>query len=184
MRWERLFDDLAAQWEAQTRAELRGEVADRTRREFAAVHLADRLGAHLEQPAAVEFVVFGGRRLTGAVIDLGADFVVLADGSARRVVCLDAIVTVTRLGRRVAAGSDLAAVRRYGLGYALRGIARDRAPVVVDDVLGRRTTGTIEAVGADHVDLLEHSLDVAPRRSGRRLTCTIPFPALVAVSTG
>ncbi|QQS00134.1 MAG: hypothetical protein IPK37_14595 [Austwickia sp.] len=183
MRWEGLFDELAAQWEAEAREEARGEVADRTRRERATVRLADRIGAHLGRPDVLELLVLGGGRLTGSVLDLGADFLVLGDGGARRIVRLGALVAVTGLGRRVAAGSDVTAARRYGLGYALRGVARNRAPVLVDDVLGRQVPGTIEVVGADHLELLEHPLDVPPRReagSGRRV---IAFDALVAVSS-
>ena len=45
MRWDELFADLGAQWEAEARRELDGEVADRTRRERALVGLHERLSA-------------------------------------------------------------------------------------------------------------------------------------------
>lgn len=183
MRWDGLFEDLAAQWEAENRADVRGEVADRTRRERASVGFVARFGAHLGRPDVLDLVVAGGRQLGGRVLDLGADFVVLGDGGARRIVRLGAIVAVTGLGHRVAAGSDLTAARRYGLGYALRGIARDRAPVLIDDVLGHRTTGTIEAVGADHLDVVAHPLDVAPRRGVGGGVRTLAFDALAVVSS-
>src|SRR6478735_7178655 len=43
MRWDALFEDLEQQWDAQARRDLDGEVADRTRRERAAIGLQDRL---------------------------------------------------------------------------------------------------------------------------------------------
>lgn len=181
MRWDRLFEDLAAQWEAELGHGARAEVADRTRRERAGVRLVDRLAAH---DGEVELLTVGGGRHVGRIAELGGDFLVLADGSARRLVVAAAVVQVTGLGRRVAAPSEVVALRRFGLGYALRGLARDRAAVRVSDVAGRIVAGTIEAVGADHLDLLEHPLDVAPRHDASYPVRTLPFAALVAVSSG
>ena len=45
MRWDDLFADLGAQWDAESRRELDAEVADRTRRERASVGLYERLAA-------------------------------------------------------------------------------------------------------------------------------------------
>ena len=75
------------------------------------------------------------------------------------------------------------AVRRFGLGYALRAIARDRATIVVHDVLRRAIPGTIDAVGADHLDLLEHPLDAVPRREAVQGVRAIPFTAVVCIAT-
>jgi hypothetical protein len=46
MRWDRLFDDLQAQLDADGQRELGLEVSDRTRRERAQVGLHERLVAH------------------------------------------------------------------------------------------------------------------------------------------
>lgn len=180
MRWDRLFEDLAAQWEAELGHGARAEVADRTRRERAAVRLVDRLAAQAEE---VELLTVGAGRFAGRIAELGGDFLVLADGPARSLVVASAVVQVSGLGRRVAAPSEVVALRRFGLGYALRGLARDRAAVRVSDVGGRIVTGTIEGVGADHLDLVEHPLDVAPRRDASRPVRTVPFAALVALSS-
>ncbi len=62
MRWERLFEDLDAQWEAEARRELDEEVSDRTRRERAGVELAERLVATRGHVVAV-------RLLTGESVE-------------------------------------------------------------------------------------------------------------------
>ena len=43
--------------------------------------------------------------------------------------------------------------------------------------------GTIDAVGADHLDLAEHDEDVPRRRENVTGQTTVPFAALVAVES-
>lgn len=180
MRWQRLFDDLEAQLEEESRAELHAAVADRTRRERATVFLVDRLAA---QRGPLEAVLLGGLRVTGEVTDVGRDFVVLRGAARGCLVPLPALVAVSGLAGPAAAPTDAARVRRFGLGYALRVIARDRAPVQVTDTAGRALTGTLQAVGADFVEVDEHPLDAGPR--ARDLWCrrTLPFWAVVCVAS-
>lgn len=114
---------------------------------------------------------------------MGVDFLVVADAAFRRIVPLTAIVQVSGLSRLVAGPEATAAIRRFGLGSALRGVARDRAPVRVDDIAGRVLTGTIDGVGADYLELVEHPIDVARREAevlGQRV---LPFTAVVSVSS-
>ena len=174
MRWDELFGDLAAQWDAEERRELDAEVADRTRRERAAVGLYDRLSAAAEAP--VGLLLANGARLSGPVADVGDGWVLVGPPGAAALVPFSALVAVTGLANRV--GSS-ASGRRFGLGYALRGLSRDRAVVALSDVSGAVVTGTIDVVGADHLELSEHPPDL-PRRSenvtGRRL---VPFSAVV-----
>ncbi|HEY3534110.1 MAG TPA: hypothetical protein VGK60_00980 [Pedococcus sp.] len=176
VRWDELFGDLEAQWGAEERRELDAEVADRTRRERAAVGLYERLSGADGRP--VGLVLADGSRVSGPVVDVGDGWVLVGQPSGAALVPFTAFVAVTGLGSRVG-GS--ATGRRFGLGYALRGLSRDRAVVAVGDVSGAVVTGTIDAVGRDHLELSEHPADL-PRRSenvtGRRV---VPFSALVLV---
>jgi hypothetical protein len=91
-----------------------------------------------------------------------------------------AVVAVRGLGRAAespAAAGEAAA--RLDLGYILRAVARDRCAVEVTMRDGAVLTGTIDRVGADHLDLAEHPLD-APRRdpAGSRV---LAFNGMAAV---
>lgn len=85
---------------------------------------------------------------------------------------------------RAAVGSGLATAKRFGLGYALRGLSRDRSVVSVADIGGAVTTGTVDAVGADALDLSEHPADVARRADSVVARRVIPFSAIVVVRHG
>jgi|SRR5580765_1686899 len=179
MEWEGLFADLEAQWEAQERRELDAEVADRTRRERALVDLTARLAAHRGRQVTVR--TSAGDPLTGLIVDVGDGWLALARSPRSVLVPLAAVVGVDGLTAR---SEDATAARRFGVGYALRGLSRDRVTVTVVDVAGGITTGTIDAVGADHVQIALHHGDEPRRAPNVRATRAIPFAALVSVSTG
>ncbi len=175
MRWDDLFGDLAAQWEAETRRELDAEVADRTRRERALVGLYERFAAAGDDVVTVSLRT--GAAVSGRVADVGDGWLLLgAEPGAPLLVPFGAVVGVTGLSPR--AGGN-AVGRKFGLGYALRGLSRDRAVVLLTDLTGRVVTGTIDGVGLDVLELSEHAADL-PRRpenvTGRRV---VPFSAVV-----
>lgn len=177
MRWEGLFEDLESQWFAEERRERDAEVADRTRAERARIALAERYAA--SRDTSLTLTMITGEVLGGDLVDLGADWLLMQDRAGRDVlVAMDAVVAVAGLGR----GSDPATTaRRFAIGYALRGLARDRATVIVVDVAGNRVTGTIDAVGKDWCELSEHPVD-EPRRAGQvRARRVIPVGAIVLV---
>jgi hypothetical protein len=181
MRWEGLFADLEGRLAAEERRELDDEVAERTRRERALVTLADRLAASVGGPARLGLA--GDAAVTGILLDLGSDWLLVrADVSGRElVVPLVALRTVTDLGRRAEAGPS---ARRFTLGFALRALSRDRATVAVHMTGGGATVvGTIDAVGADHLDLAQHPEGLPRRRENVTAVTTIPFAALVAVES-
>jgi len=183
MRWDRLFDDLQAQLDADGQRELDLEVSDRTRRERAQVGLHERLIAH--KGMGVELRLAAGFLVSGTVADAGSDWLLVHDrGDRGSLVPFGAIVAINGLGARAAVGAGLATAKRFGLGYALRGLCRDRCVVSLADIGGSVATGTIDAVGADALDLSEHPADVARRAENVVARRVIPFTAIVVVRHG
>lgn len=177
MRWDQLFSDLEGQWEAESRRDLEQEVADRTRRERATVGLLERLAASTGAQIGVRLVV--GPPLQGVLSDVGDGWLLLGSDAGRAaLVPLTAVTAVTGLGVRAA---EATLARRFGLGYALRGLSRDRAVVALTEVTGAVASGTIDGVGSDCFDLTEHAPD-QPRRpenvTGRVL---VPFSAVACL---
>ena len=183
MRWDRLFDDLQAQLDADGQRELDLEVADRTRRERAQVGLHERFIAHSGQ--LEELRLAAGVLISGTVADAGSDWLLIHDrGDRGCLVPFAAIVSINGLGVRAAVGPGLATAKRFGLGYALRGLSRNRAVVSLTDISGSVTTGTVDAVGADALDLSEHPSDLARRAQNVVARRVIPFTAVVVVRHG
>jgi hypothetical protein len=179
LRWERLFDDLEAQLEAASAAELAGEVSERTRYERGQVTLADRLVAWVGQPVRLQLL--GGATIAGRLEQAAQEWVVVQHGPSVVLVPLSALADVVGLGVAASMIDRQSVPRRLGLTAALRAVARDRSPVHVELIDGRAVAGTVDAVGADHLDLAEHPPD-EPRRPGAVLRVhTLPLKAIAAV---
>jgi len=184
VRWVTLFRDLEAQLEAAERAELEGEVADRSRREVARIRMADRL--RLAVGVAVAVGVTGAGVVRARVSAVGADWVLLTDpGQPDAIVPLTAVAWLTGLP---ALAADPAAkpgvAARLDLAHAMRAVARDRAAVAVTLSDGATVTGTIDRVGADFLDLAEHPPG-EPRRPGSvAASRLVAFGAIAVVRAG
>jgi hypothetical protein len=179
VRWELLFDDLEGQLAAAEAAELAGEVAERTRHELSLVALADRLAAWVGEPVQVDLL--GRVSVSGRLEQAAQQWVVIRQGAAPVLVPLSAVVAVVGLGLAAAPTGRSSVLRRLGLTAALRAVARDRSPVHVVVADGRALSGTVDAVGADHLDLAEHPADELRRPSAVRRVLTLPLAAVVAV---
>lgn len=164
MRWQQLFADLQAQFEAEESAAEQAESASRARAEVGALALADRLRGALGFPLVLG--CRGAGTVAGVLVEVGADWLLVEDEGARQtLVALAAVRSVAGLGRRTAVAEPVGPVRgRLDLRRALRGLARDRTAVqiVLDD--GGVLSGTLDRVGADYAELAEHPADL-PRRS-------------------
>lgn len=183
MRWQGLFDDLEAQFEAAQAAELAGEVAERTRLELARVRLADRLRAAAGQPLAVALP--GAGTVRGTLLDAGTDWLLLEETGQREVlVPLAAVLGVTGVGLRVAVPDDGPVARRLDLRWALRGLARSRTGLALVLRDGALVTGTLDRVGADHLDLAEHGPGEVRRAGAVRQVRLVPLAALALVRSG
>ena len=183
MRWERLFADLEAQFAAQAPEDDTAEAASRARYEHGRVLLSDRLRGARGWPVTLS--CRGAGELTGRLADVGVDWLLLTDALGREVlVASGAIRAVGGLGAATAPSGESAAVtRRLDLRRALRGLARDRAPVqcLLDD--GSVLTGTVDRVGADFLELAEHPLDLPRRRGAVSGVRTVVLDAVAAVRT-
>jgi hypothetical protein len=164
VRWDDLFADLEAQLEHNDDAELWAEVADRSRRELAAIALLDRACAHLG--VELQLGVAGVGPVRGRLADAAEQWLLVEERPGHAVlVPVRACLWVVGLGRGVEVPPGQSMRRRLGLGSALRSLAQQRLPLHLVLTDGSQVTGTIDRVHADHLDLAEHPAD-EPRRRG------------------
>jgi hypothetical protein len=182
VRWQQLFADLEARLEAEDARERGLEVADRTRRERALVGMPERLLAH--RGRALQLRLLGGQVLDAEVADVGLDWVLLHERVGRTaLVPMGALLAVSGLAGAATSGSAATMARRFGFGYALRGLSRDRAVVALADVSGATVTGTVDAVGADALELAEHPGDLPRREENVTARRVVPFSAIASLRT-
>lgn len=180
MRWDALFADLEAQLDAEQAAELSAEVAERTRAERATVPLADRVRAHVGGP--LRMGLRDGSTVQGRCADAAAEWVVLDDGPAQVLVPWAAVTSVSGLSRSSAPPPGVV-LARLRLGHALRALARGRSAVRLR-LDGAELTGTIDRVGADHLDVAEHPAGEARRPDQVRGVRVVRTAALLWVRSG
>lgn len=182
MRWDALFADMEAQFDAEIRLGLESEVAERARIELAGIGLADRLRGALGHSLGLGLA--SGLNIRGALVHVGGEWLVLDEASHQWLVPLRSVVAYEGLGRFAVAGQSKIR-QKLGLASALRGLARDRSDLSVHLDTGtaqeRVVTGVIDRVGLDHFDLAI-TLPGEPRRAGRVAgVTTIPFSRLSAL---
>lgn len=182
VRWQRLFDDLEGQLCAAEAAELAGEVADRSRREASALRLVDRLAAFQGGELAVH--VHGAGLLRARLLDTGPDWLLLEESGAELLVPVAAVLGVTGPGGRTTPPDRGAVAARLDLRWGLRGLARSRTAVVLTLVDSSQVTGTLDRVGADHLDVAEHGRGEPRRPAAVRQVRLVPLHALAVVRSG
>lgn len=174
-RFDDLLAGIAAEAEAADAAALDADIAEVERAARAESRILDRLRAH--RWASVE--VTSGPLASGLVAAVGRDVLVLAAQDGDWAVPVWGIAAVIDLGE--VAREPATASERLGLASVLRAWARQRSVVRVMRVGSGPLDGTIDAVGADHVDLAEHDPG-EPRRPGAvRRRAVIPLGAIAAV---
>lgn len=127
----------------------------------------------------VRVEISGADPVDGRVVAVGRDVVVMASDTADWAIALWGIVGVVGLSETAPAVQST--LDRLGLASVARSWARDRCVVRLHRLHAPPLDGTIDAVGADHVDLAEHDPG-EPRRSGAvRRIVTVPLGAVVAL---
>lgn len=147
MRWEALFADLEGRLAAAGSAAALADVPELTRAEHASVDLAGRLRA----ADRATLLLRDGRRLSGLLVEVAGEWLLLDVAGRQVLVPLSALVAVADLGERVTPATGVG--RRLGLGHALRALARDRAVVQVATTAAV-LVGRLGRVGADHLDVV------------------------------
>lgn len=183
MRWEQLFADMEAQLAAASLQALEEEAAEQSRAEYSRVRLGDRLRVRRGEP--VRALLPGSVPVEGCVRALGAGWAVLEDRGVQHLVPLGAVLWWEALGRGWEPAEG-AVDSRLGLAHALRALARARARVRIRLAGGGplgELDGTVDGVGADFLDLALHPDDDYRRRDSVIARRTVPFSALVCVSS-
>ena len=182
MRWEQLFGDLEAQFDAWAEAQALAEVAERQRIEFGGVGLVARL-----VPAVGSLIrarTSTGTAISGVLQRVGPDWLLVHESAGREVVLPLASVTVLE-GLAGATGQPLGAIAgKLTLTSALRGLVRDRAPValvVSGGEKGTELTGTLDRVGADFCELALHPAWEVRRASAVQQVVVVPLAAVLFV---
>lgn len=179
MRWEELFTELDAELEATERAELAAEVAERTRSEHSRIGLSDRLRAMVG--SSVRLDVRGAGAVGGRLGGVGPDWALVeGEGGWDLLVCSGHVVEVSGLSRAAQAPEDAVAAR-FGLAAFLRGVARERRLVQVVREDGGTARGTIDRVGADHLDVTDHATGEYRLSGGGTTTRTVALAAVALV---
>ncbi len=195
VRWDRFFDDLegqlAAEWEAE-RAALESE-AERLR--LARVDLRTRvaaLAANAEGPVGIR--LSDGSSLDARIAAVGADWIAAPDADGARRLWLVPLWSLR--GVQAAHGDLLRSARpperadplaeRVSFALALRDLARRRVGVALGMAstgsdAGGTVTGTIDRVGADHLDLALHDAGAPRRAADVRAYRLLPLAAVAWV---
>jgi hypothetical protein len=167
VRWDDLFADLQAQWEAELRADDDVEIRELAEAEAAGTSFGDRLRARRGAPLTVRLA--DGSDRTGVVADVAQEWVLIAERERRHLVPVAAIAVAWPLGG--AAPAPGAVERGLGLGHVLRALAAEGHDVVVR-TRGGDHAGLLVRVGADHLDIAAHTG-----------VLSIPWAALLSVSS-
>lgn len=177
MRWESLFADLEAQFEAEAARGKLSEIQEMVRIERARQTLVQRVGRHLGSPLDVQLL--GSERLGGQLAAVGKDWLMLVHGGTEELIPFRALAWWS--GRDAGRGEETGQ-RLVGFSQALRLLVRDRARVGIDGVDGRAlANGTLDQVGQDFVEVALHARDEFRRGAAVHSRAVVPFTAMARV---
>jgi len=178
VRWQELFDDLDGQLHAVATAELETEVDDRARHDLGRLGLVERLA---RTGAQVDVTLIDATRLSGTIVEQGLDWFVLVDERGNVLVPAHALACASS-GRAhpyaLTTRSAGTTPSRLGLRTVLRDLVRRRGYVRVGTVGVGALGGTLDGVGADHLELASHDADLPRRPDDVRGVVLVPFASM------
>lgn len=192
MRWDLLFDDLEARLEFEHEEQSRALAFETERLRANRLQLRDRIVQFGQGGGAVQLVIPGGSQLGITLEAHGRDWVSghrIGSVAGDVIVALDAVVAVipsaAQLELRGGPESDAPGrlAERITLAMVLRDLGRRRQSVRVLTLDGE-LPGTIDRVGADHIDLALHDIGSARRASEVTGYRVMPLARIVAVTFG
>lgn len=179
MRWDGLFADLEAQLAASSWRDVEVEAAELSRGESAAVRWLDRLRGAVGQQVTLRLA--GDERVVLQVATVGPAWIGGTDGAGSVIVPSSAVQVIEqRLSAVVEEASASARLMRIGSVY--RTLSRARVPVLVRGASGATLAeGTVDRVGADHLEVSVHARDELRRQGAVRGSAIVPFAAVTMV---
>ena len=174
-RFDNLLAGILAEAEAADAAALDADIAEVERAVRAESRLLDRLRA--QRRVALDIVGMG--TLVGDVAVVGRDVVVLAADDGDWAVPIWGIAAVIDPAPGVLVAQRPS--ERLGLTAIARSWARQRCSVRVVRLNAVPLDGTLDAVGADHLDLAEHDPGEPRRPESVRRLATIPLGNVAAI---
>jgi len=190
VRWDELFADIESQFERQLDAERLDLAAETERLRSGRLTLVERLESMSSDGGRVRLVLADGQTVELRVDSTGADWVAgearLGERARGTVIPIRAIAEVQPAAGhqdRMREGTSPLRPRgladRLGLAVVLRDLCRRRIEVDLCTMLGTHH-GTIDRVGADHLDFSRHGIG-EPRRHPTEGTRLVPFAGVVCV---
>ena len=178
-RFDALFAGLEAQLDATSAADDDLAVEEIERAAWSEVTLLDRLRGVATTAHAVVVEIADHGPVAGQVAEIGRDVVVLHADDGDWAISGWGIAAVIGADDRSAPGDGIAG--RLGFTAVARRWSRERSVVRVFRRGGAPLDGTIDRVGADHLDLAEHDPGVPRLPSEVRRSLAVPLAAITAL---
>lgn len=174
-RFDALLAGIAAEMEAADAAALDADIAEVERAVRAESHLLDRLRAQRR----VSLELAEGGLVSGLVAAVGRDVVALAADDGDWAIPVWGIAAVVNPDEGVE--QPRTASERLGLASVARSWSRQRSIVRIMRLAGAPLDGTIDAVGADYLELAEHDPGEPRHPDAVRRQVVIPLGGVSAI---
>jgi hypothetical protein len=177
MRWDSLFDDLEAQLNEQSQAQLREEIAENIRIERATAELLPTLVRFSGHEIALR--LSGGTELRAKLGPCAADYICLETEHSQWVIRCSAIQALALPPGKVPIADQHGAGRSVKFSSVLRGLLRDRARCQIFSRDGiSLAEGTLAQVAKDFLMILVHPRDEYARSQQVSTQLLIPLEAI------